>query len=251
MGKRIGSLANGTAIIGHRGASGEAPENTMTAFRLAAQMGADAVEFDVQLTRDMEPVVIHDQYVDRTTNGKGKVSHLSLEEIKRLDAGIYFDSQYQGEQVPHLQEVLELQDDDLRMNVELKSGKFDRSLVEKTYEWIFRCSRSENVLVSSFNPYLLLHAHRIYPDIPLGLLVTVSMGRIVRYILKKLIPHQAYHPESRLVTQETLIVMQSQGIAVNAWTINDQQTMSLFSSWGIDGIITNYPDKAIQRMRNH
>ncbi len=246
MEKRAGALGHGTAVIGHRGASGDAPENTIAAFRLAAKMGAAAVEFDVQLTRDLEPVVIHDQYVDRTTNGSGKVSDLYLEEIKRLDAGNYFHLNFLGEQIPHLKEVLELPEFDLGMNIELKSAKPDRNLVEKTYEWIYRTGMSERVLVSSFNPYLVLYAHKTHPDIPLGLLVTVSMGRLVRFILKKVIPHQAYHPESKLVTQDMLKQMHKRGLAVNSWTINDEHTMSLFSSWGVDGIITNYPEKAVQ-----
>lgn len=244
--KRAGALGPGTAVIGHRGASGDAPENTLAAFRLAASMGAAAVEFDVRLTRDFEPVVIHDKRVDRTTNGSGKVSSLYLEEIKRLDAGSYFHPNFQGECIPHLREVLDLSDFDLGFNIELKSAGPDRKLVDNTYEWIYRSGITERVLVSSFNPYLLLYAHWNHPDIPLGLLVTVSMGRLVRYILKKVVPHQAYHPESKLITPDMLKKMHDKGIAVNSWTINDGHSMSLFSSWGVDGIITNYPYRANQ-----
>jgi glycerophosphoryl diester phosphodiesterase len=235
---------NSSLVIGHRGASAHAPENTLSSFRLAAAMGADAVELDVQLTKDKKIVVIHDSTLNRTTNGSGSVSDLSLNEIKSLDAGSYFHPMFAGERIPELMEVFSEYRGNFSVNVELKSFKINRMLVELTLECIKDWEMQDRVLISSFNPYLLMLSHKLAPGIPLGLLVARSFGKLGRFILRKGFTHQAYHPDVSLVTPAMIKKLHSEGKEVNCWTVNDSDKMRQVASWGVDGIITNYPDIA-------
>ncbi|MBN1265342.1 MAG: hypothetical protein JXA25_07600 [Anaerolineales bacterium] len=231
-------------IIGHRGASANAPENTLAAFRLAAAMGADAVELDVQLTGDKKLVVFHDDVLDRTTNGSGCISEYTFADLKKLDAGSHFHPMFAGERIPELDEVFVEFQGGLLVNVELKSIRPERELVEKTYQCIAEHHMQYNVLVSSFNPFLLLAAHRIEPEIPLGLLVTRGIGKLGRFLLRRIFPHQAYHPEESLVSLALINRQHHKGTEVNCWTVNDTDRIKQLGAWKIDGIITNHPDLA-------
>jgi len=147
----MGMLRKKPLIIGHRGASAHAPENTIAAFQLALKFGADAVELDAKLSADGAIVVIHDQTVDRTTNGQGKISEFSLTEIKKLDAGSKFDLQFEGEAIPTLEEVFEVVGGKLLINVELTNYAMPNDdLPERVAELVKRM-KMEMVLFFQFS----------------------------------------------------------------------------------------------------
>src|SRR5690554_5174035 len=144
-------------IIAHRGASNIAPENTMIAFQKAYQIGADGVEFDVHLTRDGKPVVIHDERVDRTTNGIGYVKSLTLSEIKKLDAGSYFHPNYSEEKILTLEETLDLVKNFKIINIEIKNNLLEYKGIEEKVTNIIRDKKMEQkVICSSFNHFSML-----------------------------------------------------------------------------------------------
>ena len=120
-------------IIAHRGAFGYAPENTISAFKLAVKMGAKAIEIDVQMTKDREIVVYHDYFLGRTINGKGLIMNKTLSELKKLDAGLWFSDKYKGKKIPTLEEVLKAVPEDVELHIEIKKLNVDRRRVEKKY----------------------------------------------------------------------------------------------------------------------
>jgi len=158
-------------IFAHRGASVHAPENTLSAFQLGLQQGADAIELDAKLSADGVVVVIHDATVDRTTDGNGAVKKLSLEAIKELDAGSFFDHAFHGERIPTLGEVFEAIGKLTFINIELTNytSPYD-ALPEKVAEQVIKHNLQERVLFSSFNPSILCRIHRLLPSVPIGLL---------------------------------------------------------------------------------
>src|SRR5690606_29171611 len=149
-------------IIAHRGASAFAPENTMAAFRLAKELGADGIELDVMLSADGNLVVIHDQSVERTSNGQGKVNEMSWNELGTLDAGSKFDIRFNGEPIPLLEQVFEELGGHFLINVELKNYATSRDqLTEKVIDLIRKMGLIESVVLFSFNARNLLQAENL------------------------------------------------------------------------------------------
>jgi len=242
-----------TIIFAHRGASAYAPENTLQAFRLAVSQGADAFELDTKLSADRIPVVIHDFTVDRTTNGTGFVSKMTLAQLKELDAGTTFDKVFVNERIPTLEEVLDEFGGKVLINIELTNYKslFD-SLPNKVAELIDRMNiPHSNLIISSFNPIALIKFHRLLPDIFIGLLV--SPGKSVYWAttpLYALVPKNAIHPEQSSVTRRYIERIHKMNLKVYAYTVNDENRMADFFSWGVDGIFTDNPLKALQILEN-
>ena len=158
-------------IIAHRGASGLAPENTMAAFKKAYDTGVSMIELDVQKTKDGHLVIMHDDTVDRTTNGKGKIEDLTLEEIKKLDAGSWFSSEYTGEKIPTLGEVLEWAKDKIKVDIEVKDYKQYRSMESELNSIIEENNAGKNVMVTSFSKDVLKRIKENNPELKTGLLV--------------------------------------------------------------------------------
>lgn len=225
-----------------------APENTMAAFELAYQQGAQAVELDVKLTLDGQIVAMHDSRVDRTTDGEGRVSELRLEEIRRLDAGAWKEDRFKNTPVPALDEILLGLADRLLFNIELTNyaTPFDR-LPAAVIELVRQLKLEQRVLMSSFNPWSLLRAHWMAPEIPLGLLVHSSQPRISRWLLSRMIAHQAWHPNEALIGSDGRVAkMHHQGRSVNVWTVNHKERMHELLAWGVDGIMTDHPPTLIR-----
>lgn len=231
-------------IIAHRGASAYAPENTLAAIELAIDMKAHMVELDTKLTADEHVVVIHDQTVDRTTDGSGKVMDLSLAELKMLNAGSQFSVDYGHANIPTLDEVFEFYGGKTLFNIELTNytSPFDQ-LPEKVSQLIKRYDLQNSVLVSSFHPIPLSRFHKFSPDIPIALLARAAyLGFLSRgWLGRALIPYQALHPNNRDVTKNLIDTAHHSGHRVHPYTVNDQEEIKTLFRLGIDGIITDDP----------
>jgi glycerophosphoryl diester phosphodiesterase len=232
------------AVIAHRGASAFAPENTLAAFELAIEQYADGIELDVKLTSDGHVVVIHDATINRTTNGSGKVSDISLEEVRELDAGSWFDNKFLGERIPTLDEVFKHIGGKTIINVELTnyySNPFN-ALPEKVVTLVQKYGLEEQVLLSSFNPIALRRTRHLLPQVPIGLLALPGLGGAwARGFTGGLINHQALHPEHNDVTLNLIARSHRKGRCVLTWTVNHENDMQRLFLLGIDGIITDYP----------
>ncbi len=231
-------------VIAHRGASMYAPENTIAAFELAVEMGADAIELDTMLTADGTPVVIHDQSLGRTTNGSGSVSSKVVAEIKLLDAGSMFDARFAEEKIPTLEEVFSAVGNKILINVELKNyaSPFDR-LPEIVVALVMKMGLSDRVLLSSFNPIALIKAQRASEKIRCAAIIGGG-PKIVRRLIEAFTNYFALHPEVSLVNQGMINKHHSTGNKVNVWTVNEESDMKKLLSMGVDGLITDKPDIA-------
>ena len=244
-------------VIAHRGASGHAPENTLAAFLLAAEMGADGIELDVHLTADGEVVVIHNDTVDATTDGRGPVRALTLHELQALDAGRWYDARYAGERVPTLAEVFQAIGHRLLINVEIKaerglaSTKRERGQLEaEVVRLVEDSAMSQHVLISSFSASTLRRVHRLNPSIALGFLYLqlprLTSGPLLRLIRAWVVPYDALHPALGWVDAGHAAWARRMGLPVNVWTVNAADDMRRMRNLEVGGIITNYPDRLIR-----
>ena len=236
-------------ILGHRGASAYAPENTLTAFRLALEQGADGIELDVTLTADGVPVVIHDDTVDRTTNGHGPVRALRLAELKGLEAGYpaRFGRQFAGVRIPTLAEVFEACGEQPVINVELKHDRSPgRQLARRVVDLIHAHGRQGRVILSSFQFSSLGRVKALDPAVPVGLLYFAPMfGPRLAQLLARRLPHEAHHPAAQGLTIKDIAWCHQHGYRVNAWTVDDEPGLRRLMADGVDGLITDRPDLAI------
>lgn len=231
-------------ILAHRGASAYAPENTMEAFLLAQKMGADGFELDVHLSSDGELIVIHDEKADRTTDGTGLICELSFSQIKKLNAS-YGKTGYRAAKVPVLKEALELiQGTSLILNIEIKTDSIlYPGIEEKTVHTVRKLGLSEQIIYSSFNHYSIMKIKQIDPNAKVGLLYTTPLYEPWKYAETLHADYlHPYWPNVKIPAYASASLQHNVG--VNAWTVNSAEAISLCAREGI-GIITNYPDKAI------
>jgi glycerophosphoryl diester phosphodiesterase len=244
-------------IFAHRGASAYAPENTLAAFELAFKQGTPAVEFDVKLTSDGQIVVIHDQTVDRTTDGTGRVAKLPLAALRQLDAGSWFSAHniplghFRGEKIPTLDETFENIGKKLFMNVELTNyaTPFDQ-LVLKVVETVKKHRLENRVLFSSFFPPNLMQAARLLPQVPRGQLILAGKTGLWQRIWGRLNNLQAEHPFTKDVTQKFVADAHARGRRVHVWTVNASDDMRRLKSLNVDGIFSDDPLKALEIFSN-
>ena len=228
----------------HQGASYEAPGNTLAAFLLAAELGADGIELDVQLTRDGEIVVIHDFTLEATTNGRGRVSDQTLAELKRLDAGSWFDPAFATQRIPTLQEVVEAVGHRLLLNIELKTARLgDDGLAAAVVCLLEKNHLLDRVVVSSFNPVAVWRVRRLNPWIALGLLYAPTAPLLLRRPwMRHLVRPDALHPHHTLVDAAYVRSARQKGYRVHTWTVDDSQEMERLIQAGTDLVITKRPD---------
>lgn len=233
-------------IIAHRGASALAPENTMAAFRLAKDLGADGIELDVMLSADERLVVIHDLGVNRTTNGQGKVNEMRWDALKTLDAGSYFDVKFAGEPLPLLDHVFEELGGQFLINVELKNYATPRDqLTEKVIDLIMQMGLKKSTILSSFNARNLLKAESLEPSIPRGLLTLPGLpGFPYRGWLGKRYHYDALHPYHKDVNARMVNRLHAADKRVNVWTVNKPEDLRRMKDLGVDMVICNDPDDA-------
>jgi glycerophosphoryl diester phosphodiesterase len=232
-------------IYAHRGASGYAPENTIESFALAADMGADGVELDAQMTKDGELVVAHDEDIDRVSNGSGKIRDMTLEELKAFSFGRAM-SGYESARIPTLKEVFTLlKPRGLGINVELKTGVVAYPGIErKCVELAADMGMTGKVQYSSFNHESLRNIKAIDRTLPCGLLYQ----RTPRAPWNKVagLGMEAVNPQFRALRRKGFCALaHAAGIRVNPWTVNGEDDLKLVMAAGADMIITNYPDRAI------
>ncbi len=237
-------------VLGHRGASYDAPENTLAAFNLARKQGADGVELDTTLTRDGVPVVIHDLIVDNTTDGSGPVRSLDLKTIRTLDAGSHFDASFKGEPVPTLDETFEALGPDLVVNVELKTNNWRSEGLETAVLAVLRRHNAAGrVVVSSFNPFALRRFRALAPDIPIGYLYAPDEPVFLRYGWFMLgLPHEARHPHHSIIDERYMAWAKARGYRVHTWTVDDPARIRVLRDLGVAAIISNRPDVALEAL---
>jgi glycerophosphoryl diester phosphodiesterase len=228
-------------IIGHRGAAGSAPENTLIAFAKGLEYGVDGFEFDVQLSRDGEVVVCHDERVDRTSNGIGWVKDFTLQELKRLDFGSWFAKLSVHQEIPTLRELLEMvKASDIELNVEIKSGLVPYpGIGEKIVSLLAEYGRLDNSIISSFDHQPLFDLKQQYPNVKTGILY--DSGPIRPWLYAQSLNAQFLHPAWYFVTPELVSSSAELGIGINTWTVNDSFAADKVSKAHVLRIITDYP----------
>jgi glycerophosphoryl diester phosphodiesterase len=228
-------------VVAHRGYSGLYPENTMLAFQKAAEAKADEIELDVQLSKDGTVVVIHDETVDRVTNGKGFVRDYTFDELRKFNAAVLQDGKFGFNPIPSLDEYFSwVKGGNIVTNIELKSGIFYyQELEEKTVDLIKKHKIEDKVLFSSFNHVSLLKCKKLLPQVPCGILAE-CIGNAGYYARSTGL--EFYHPRIELLTGEAVEECKAHGIELNVWTINDMAGLLRLEEWGCRGVITNFPD---------
>lgn len=221
--------------IGHRGARGYKPENTLLAFEKAIELNADGIELDVHLSSDGELVVIHDETIDRTTNGKGDVNQFSLSELKS------FRIENQQE-IPTLIEVFELVNRRCFINIELKGINTAEPTVKLIQKYISEKNWKYNdFIVSSFDWTMLVETTQLDSKIRIGVLTEESIDDTFTFAKK--IKAFAIHPDYQLTTKENVALLQQNGFEVYPWTVNNIEAIQKIKSFQVNGIISDFPDR--------
>lgn len=232
-------------IIGHRGAMGLEPENTLRSFQKALELGVNMVELDVYVLKTGELVLMHDDDVDRTTNGHGKVWDFSFQDLRKLDAG-------NGEQVPTLEEVLDLIGERAKVNIELKGPATATPVAQVIKEYTGNQGwKKESFVVSSFNPAELRRFKKLCPDIYTGICISkkVPLAKFFASTLPDATKANSINPGIDLVDKKFVDTAHALGHQVYVWTVNDPQDMVRMKECGVDGIFTNFPDRAKEVLR--
>ena len=221
--------------IGHRGAKGYEPENTLIAFEKAIHLGVDGIELDVHLSSDNELIVIHDETVDRTTNGKGEVNQLSLKELKALKIE-------NTAEIPTLTEVLDLVNQRCFINIELKGIGTPKPVIQLIAHYISEKNWDYNhFLISSFDWKMLEETHSLDPKIKIGVLTEESIDNALAFA--KNINAFAINPYYKLLSKENVILMQQNGFEIYPWTVNSKNAIQKIKSFNVNGIISDFPDR--------
>jgi glycerophosphoryl diester phosphodiesterase len=236
-------------VLGHRGASADAPENTLAAFRLALEQGADGVELDVWRCATGEVVVIHDADAGRVSGAPLRIRDCPLPALRALDVGAWKGERFRGERIPLLAEVLEELPRAV-VNVELKTQGRDLGLAQAAAEVILRARAEARVIVSSFD-YRLIGAFRLTaPAVPAGLLFDDSQSWRIRVgLASRLLSPAAVHPDRALVTPARAARWIERGLGVNVWTVDAPEEVEALCGLGVSAIITNVPGRTREVVR--
>ncbi len=240
-----------TLVVAHRGFSGVAPENTLAAFKKAIEVGSDMIELDVRLSKDGEVVVIHDDTLERTATGKGRVIEKTLDELKQFDAGSKFHPSFLGEKIPTLREVLKIAKGKVLVNIELKMGDYGRwsilELAERSLEEVEKAGMLSQVIFSSFDPFALERVLKKNQAAPVAYLCNrfwnfpqeVTEGR----------PFTTLNCRKSVLNAENVFRAHQEGIRIGVYTVNTEEEMRTFIDMKVDAIITDYPDRLINLLK--
>lgn len=237
-------------IFAHRGFSGKYPENTMLAFQKAVELGCDGIELDVHFTKDKELVIIHDEKIDRTTDGTGYVKDYTYEELCKFNAYGNFEGKYPFQKIPTLREYFELVKDvdGFVTNIELKTGIFEYHGIEKAViDMIREFGLEDRIILSSFNHFTIMRCKEIAPEIKNGFLIESWVIGMGAYTASHGV--DCVHPIFCNLTDELYKEMKDAGREVNTWTVNEYEDIKRLSSMGVDSLIGNFPDRMIEVLR--
>lgn len=238
-------------IIAHRGASGQAPENTLAAVKLALDQKADMIEIDVFLTQDEQLVVLHDETVDRTTNGQGLIEAMTLAEVKKLDAGSWFSDKYRGEKIPTLAEVLQTVQGKAQLLIEIK--KSGRGITQKVAAMVKAHQATPWCVIQSFDPQVAVRLHELKAPLERHQLVIGNFPLFLPYHYHKALGKgkitqyqkvQAINSMYLFTTKNLIDRIHRQKQRIFVWTVNHPKDMRKLLQMGVDGLITNFPDQA-------
>ncbi len=238
-----------TEIIAHRGFSGKAPENTMAAFRKALGLGVDGIELDIHLSNDGQLAVIHDEDVSRTTDGKGLVENMSSEELRNLDAGNWFSGKFRGERIPFLEEVMQLVSGSVTLWIEIKKGSRLYSGIEQKAIALIEKYRAEQwCVLHSFEPEVLENISSLRPGLPVFYTLELASPRIFENFIRSPLPRlsnaKGFNVNHDAIDADCIKAAGERNMKVLAWTVNEEKDLREMLEMGVDGIISNYPDKA-------
>ncbi len=222
--------------LAHRGASGHAPENTLSAIKKAHDLGADGVEIDVQLTADEQVVLLHDDTLQRTSTGFGPAQEVNLTQLQQLDAGSWFSKAFFGECIPTLQQALDCAQNQLYFNIEIKSSATAPRLVAAVVD-ILRNHRPAGLAVTSFDTNTLEELTRLAPDIPSGFIFEEQLIDPTRSIWPIL------SADFHLINRDYVELCHALHKQIFVWTVNEQADMERMIAMGVDAVITNFPDR--------
>lgn len=229
-------------IIAHRGASGYAPENTRASILEGLKRGCDGFEVDVQLTKDNKVVVFHDWSLERTSNGNGFLKDQTLAELKTLDIGSWFSKEFKGEKVLTLEELLDIIPKEKLLNIEIKvrHGEINQ-IEEKVVEILEKKFRiNSNIIISSFDHRIIKRIKEVKLEIQVGLLITAGLLDITNYTSN--FDLYSVHCGGEFISNKNVDELKKNNIKTYAWTVNTAEEAKILDSFGVDGIITNYPD---------
>lgn len=228
-------------VISHAACKGHAPENTLAGIRAALALGCDAIEIDVHMTADGAPVLLHDDAVDRTTDGSGDVRQMTLEQVRRLDAGSRsFDGRFSGERIPTLEEVLDLTMGRALLVAEIKQ----RAIEQPVIDLVRRMGAADDVMVWSFHPAVVMQVRAIAPELPCGQLWSERDPDPARMCAVALAGNaQAVCPNHVIVTEALVRRALLHGLATFVWTADDPDEIRRLVALGVDGICSNFPDR--------
>ena len=232
-------------IIAHRGASGIAPESTRAAIREAIRARADMIELDVQLSRDLCLIVFHDDRLERTTNGSGRVAHTPSRQLLRLDAGSWFHPRFRHERILLLPQALHLIPKHVGINLELKPTAHRRRVTMECLRLAHRLRLGRRLLVSSVDPRLLRACRSA--GIACALICRRAPARGLQQAAR--LGCEAWHPFHRLVTRQRLARAHALGLRVRAWTVDQPRRLRQLADWGVDGVFTNNPAQVRRLLR--
>ncbi len=247
----ITSMAQNIQITAHRGASGYAPENTLSSVKKALEIGVDRIEIDVQQTADGIVILLHDKTLDRTTNAKGKVGNKTYAELNGVKANVNFETEFPNESIPTLEQIFELLDGKTEFVIEIKAGNKTYPGIENNVAALIKKYQAEKwALVHSFNDRVLKDLHKHHPEIRLQkLFVSYSEGIMLDFKLHvvKLSKYdyvEAFGVGKGGVNAKLVEKIHSLGKSIHVWTVNKEEDMTEMIGLGVDGLISNYPDKA-------
>ncbi len=231
-------------VFAHRGAMGHAPENTFAAFELALAQGADVIEFDVHLSADNQCVVIHDETLERTTNGTGIVGETTLADLKRLDAGSWWGPEFAGQQLPTLDEVLAWASGRCILDIEIKADPVPYEGIEaRAVDLIRHHKMQDQVLVISFDHRVVQRVKTLAPELATGILY--NCRPVDPLALARACGADAILPTCDFCDAETIEMAHAAGLSVNSWATSDPAVIARLAARGVDSICTNHPDRVV------
>lgn len=232
--------------IAHRGATGYAPENTISGFDMAVDMKADYIEIDVQRSQDGELVVIHDTTVDRTTDGTGKVGKLPFDYLRSLDAGSWKGEQFTGEKIPTFEEVLDRYRGKVGILIELKAPELypgiENQVADALKERNLDKPQNEKIIIQSFNFESMKTMDQLLPKIPIGVLTSNPSDTTAEALKDFSAYADWFNPSYGIVTEELVNQVHSLGMEIGSWTVRSQEAADFLFDMKVDAIITDYPD---------